>query len=92
MEKDKAKSYAITALQWLAKDNQNLEAFLMYSGADADDLRNGSKNPEFLAFVLDFFMTSDDLILNFSEDLKISPEKIRIACSILSGGDLANWT
>ena len=92
MEIDNAKGFAIKALLWLAKDNQNLEAFLMSSGANANDLRIRSKDPEFLSFILDFFMTSDELVLSLSQDLNISPEEIQIARSVLSGGDLPHWT
>ena len=92
MEIDDAKGFAIKALLWLAKDNQNLEAFLMSSGANANDLRIRSKDPEFLSFILDFFMTSDKLVVSLSQDLNISPEEIQIARSVLSGGDLPHWT
>jgi hypothetical protein len=92
MDKNKAKGHAIDALLWLANNQQSLEMFLNVSGANADDLRVRAQDTEFLAFVLDFFMTSDELIINLSEDLKISPEQLNIARSTLSGGELPNWT
>ena len=92
MDKDKATVYAIEALLWLADNQQSLEVFLNVSGASADDLRVRAKDPEFLGFVLDFFMTSDELIKSLSEDLKIAPEQLNIARSTLLGGDLPNWT
>ena len=92
MNKDTATSYAIDALLWLADNQQSLEMFLNASGANADDLRKRAQDPEFLGFVLDFFMTSDELITTLSEDLKIPPEQLCIARSTLTGGDLPNWT
>ena len=92
MDKNKAKGHAIDALLWLANNQQSLEMFLNVSGANADDLRVSAQDAEFLAFVLDFFMTSDELIISLSEDLKISPEQLNIARSTLSGGELPNWT
>ena len=92
MEINNAKELAINALLLLAKDNQNLEAFLLSSGANADDLRIRSKDQEFLGFVLEFFMTSDELILSLSRDLTISPDKIRRAYYVLSGDNLVHWT
>ena len=92
MNKDKATSYAINALLWLADNQQSLEVFLNASGANADDLRERAQDPEFLGFVLDFFMTSDELITTLSEDLKISPNQLHIARLTLAGGDLPNWT
>ncbi len=92
MDKERAKKYAIDAFLWLAKENQHLNSFLRYSGANAYDLRVRSKDPEFLSFVMDFFMTSDELILRFSKDLNCSPETIQRASYILSSRDLPNWT
>ena len=92
MELDKAKRLAVNALLWIAKDHSNLKSFLLFSGANADDLRVRSKDPEFLSFILDFFMTSDDLILGLSQNLDIPPEEIQTAHSVLSGKDLRHWT
>ena len=92
MNKETAQRYAMDALLWLAKDNYYLNNFLISSGANTHDLRLRSKDPEFLSFVLDYFMTSDDLILALSKDLKVSPEKVRTARLVLSGRDLHHWT
>ena len=72
MNRDKATSYAINALLWLADNQQSLERFLNASGANADDLRERAQDPEFLGFVLDFFMTSDELITTLSEARRAS--------------------
>lgn len=92
MDKNTAIGYAIDALLWLADNQESLEVFLNASGANADDLRIRANDPEFLSFVLDFFMTSDELITKLSEDLRISPEQLNLARSTLSGGNLPNWT
>ena len=92
MDRKTAQGYAIDALLWLTKHNQYLEDFLILSGVNINDLRNRAKEPEFLCFVLDFFMTSDDLIVNLSEDLNIKPEEVKIARSVLSGEVLIHWT
>ena len=92
MDRNKATGYAIDALLWLADNEQSLEVFLSASGANAEDLRVRAKDPEFLAFVLDFFMTSDELIISLSEKINISPEQLDMARSALSGGNLPNWT
>lgn len=92
MDKDNAKDYAIEALLWLSKNKNCLEAFLIWSGSTVVELQGQSKNPDFLLFVLDFFMTSDDLILNLSEGLETSPEQLQVAHTVLSGDDLRYWT
>ena len=92
MDRITAQGYAFDALIWLTKNKRFLQDFLILSGANPDHLRSHSKEPEFLCFVLDFFMTSDDLIINLSKDLNIAPEHIQRARSVLSGEDLHNWT
>ena len=92
MDKETAKDYAIEALLLLAKDSQHLDAFLISSGANIKDLRIRAKDLEFLSFVLDFFMTSDELLINLSEKLNILPEQIQKARSVLAGGELLHWT
>tara|TARA_B100000902_G_C27081319_1_gene799044 strand:- start:314 stop:592 length:279 start_codon:yes stop_codon:yes gene_type:complete len=92
MDRVTAQGYAFDALLWLIKHKQFLQDFLILSGAKTDHLKGRAKEPEFLCFVLDFFMTSDDLIIKFSKDLNIAPEHLQRARSVLSGGDLHHWT
>ena len=92
MEENIAKGYALDALIWLTKDAQNLESFLTSSGGNTQYLRKVSKDPEFLSFVLDYIVKSDELILGLSKELSISPDKIQLARAILSDGDLYHWT
>ena len=92
MNKELAKESAIAALTWLAQNPNDLSAFLTASGATFDDLRVRSKEPEFLGFVLDFFMASDELIISLSDELKIPPTELSLARALLPGGDLPNWT
>ena len=92
MDKTLAKNYARDGLLWLARNKKYLEAFLLSSGTNILDLRIRSNDTEFLAFVLDFFMTSDELILNFCSDFNINPEDIEKARSTLSEQDIQYWT
>ena len=92
MNRKEAKGYATDALLWLATHDQHLETFLIVSGADVHDLRIRSKDSEFLSFVLDFVMTSDQLILSLSNYVQITPEQVKLAHFVLSGKDLQHWT
>lgn len=92
MDRKTAQGYAIDALIWLTENKQYLDEFLILSGAKIDDLRVRSKEAEFLCFVLDFFMTSDNLIVSLSENLNIAPEQVQIARSVLSDETLYHWT
>ena len=92
MNSKTARDCAINAFLWLSGQEHQFQTFLNVSGASIEDLKNRTKDPEFLSFILDFFMTSDELILKLSEDLNISPEHIQMARSVLSGGDEVHWT
>ena len=92
MDKKTAQGYAIDALICLTENKQYLDDFLILSGAKIDDLRVRSKESEFLCFVLDFFMTSDNLIVSLCKNLNIAPEQVQIARSVLSEENLCHWT
>ena len=92
MDTKTAKDYASDGLLWLTRNQRYLEAFLVSSGTTVKSLRSRSDDTEFLSFVLDFFMTSDELILNLCRDLDIEPENIQRARHALSNKDLSDWT
>ena len=92
MENHLAREYAYDALIWLTTHQTCLQHFLNLSGTTINDLRNRAKDPIFLEFILDFFMTSDELILTLSRDLNISPEIIKMARTVLSDNKCVNWT
>jgi len=92
MTPDAAEKIAIHALSWMAADDEILGAFLDAAGAAPGDLRTRAADPEFLGFVLDFLLTSDDMTRAFAEAANIAPETPFQARAHLPGGDLPNWT
>ncbi len=92
MNKETAKNYALEALIWLTKDDQQIESLLLSSGVRPNEIRVRYNDSEFLGFILDFVMASDELVFRFSKDLNILPKEIQEATSILLGGDLPHWT
>ena len=92
MDRKTAQGHAIDALIWLTENKQYLDNFFILSGAKIDDLRTRSKEADFLCSVLDFFMTSDNLIVSLSKKLNIAPEQVQIAHSVLSDENLCHWT
>ena len=91
MDRKTARGFVIVALMWLTELEQYLENFLVLSGAKTNNLKLHSKEREFLPFWQDFFVTSDDLIVYLSQDLKIPPKHIQIARSVLSSADWHHW-
>ena len=87
-----AKNHAFEARIWLTKNKQKIASLLNLSGVTKIDLDQRFKDPEFLSFLLDFVMASDDLVLCLIKDLNTLPEEIKKSKSVLSGGDLPHWT
>tara|TARA_B100000700_G_scaffold222442_1_gene245075 strand:- start:475 stop:753 length:279 start_codon:yes stop_codon:yes gene_type:complete len=92
MDKKLAEIYAAKALKWLAINQDNLEAFLINNGANLVDRHIITRDHQFLCSVLEFFMTSDDLIIKRSKNLNIKAENLALASRILSDETLPNWT
>jgi len=91
MNKSIAEQYAIAALNWLSENPMDLKLFLDQNGASINDVRIRAAEPEFLTFVLDFFLTSDQLVVELSNHLNIKPENLSLARDCL-GGTPINWT
>ncbi|MEE2773289.1 MAG: DUF3572 domain-containing protein [Pseudomonadota bacterium] len=92
MNKFVAQKYAISALSWLGNNPTELENFLTECGASVGDLRQASTQPEFLVSVLDFFLTSDKLVVELSSHLDVLPQEIIEAREHLPGGNNTHWT
>jgi hypothetical protein len=80
------------ALIWLAGQPEALTGFLAASGLAPDDLRGRAADPEFLGFVLEFILGSDDAVLSFAAENGLSPSAPARARAALPGGDVYNWT
>ena len=92
MNKIDAELYAIQSLNWLANNPKLMEQFMMMSGATISDIRESSSNPEFLGNVIEFFLTSDQLVIDLSHNLKIPPEDLNQIHKLLDSNQLLNWT
>ena len=91
MDRETARGPAINALMWLTEHEQYLEDSPVLLGAKTNNLKLHLKELEFLSFVQDFFVTSDDLIVYLNQDLKIPPKHIQVAHSVLSSADWHQW-
>ena len=80
------------ALIWLAGDAELARGFLDAGGLAADDLRARAAEPEFLGFVLEFLLASDDTVLAFAAAAGVLPQAVARARAVLAGGELPNWT
>ena len=89
---DQAELLAVSALGWIAQDQELTAAFLGTTGASADNLRARAADPDFLGFVLDFLLGDEAALLAFCETQGIAPDRPMRARAALPGGDLPHWT
>lgn len=92
MNAEAAADLSRDALIWLADQPEALGQFLAASGAAAEDLRARLRDPEFLGFVLDFILSSEEMAHDFAAGAGLPPEAMLRARALLPGGDLPNWT
>ena len=91
-QRESAETLALQAVSWLATDVAILGDFLNVTGAELSSLVADLKKPSFLAAVLDFILTEDQLVLDFASAVGIRPEEVATARAFLPGGDLPHWT
>ena len=89
---ERAEVLALTALGWLAAQDDLLAGFLGASGASLDDLRARAADPAFLGAVLDFVLMDDAWVLGFAAHAQVPPDMVLRARAGLPGGDLPHWT
>ncbi len=92
MTAGEAASIGQDALIWLAGQPEALARFLNVSGLDPAEVRDRASDPEFLGFVLEFLLGSDEMILAFAAGAGLGPADPARARLALAGGDLPNWT
>jgi Protein of unknown function (DUF3572) len=80
-----ATELAITALGFLAGDQERLARFLALTGLESQSLRAAAREPGFLLGVLDHVASDDDLLLAFAEENGIDPQNMERARSALAG-------
>jgi len=92
MKTDQAETLALEALVWISADDELAGGFLGVTGAAPEDLRLRANDSEFLGFVLDYLLSSDDMVLAFADAHSHPPESLLQARAQLPGGDIPNWT
>jgi hypothetical protein len=85
IDRERAEKLAIQALSYLAGDPEQLGRFLALSGLGPETLRTASRDPHFLAGVLDFVAGDERLLLAFADDAEAKPQEIMQARTVLAG-------
>ena len=87
MTKNEARDIALAGFNHIAGDSDLISALLHQAGADVAALREMAARPEFLVFVLDFLMESDERLLGFTAAEGLAPQRVQIARGVLGGFD-----
>lgn len=92
MTPERAEQIALSALIWLAGQEEILPVFLGASGANADDIRGQAENPAFLGSVLDFLTMDDAWVVAFCDANAVKYEDPLMARYALPGAEVVHWT
>ncbi len=92
MNDQQARELGTDALLWLAGQPEELAHFMAATGNGPADLRKRAGDPEFLGFVLDFLLGSDDLARDFCTAEGLAAEQVLRARATLPGGAVPDWT
>ena len=92
MSRERAVTVALTALGWLAANDDLFPVFMGASGADLDDLRQRAEDEQFLASVLDFILLDDAWIMALSAQTGLDTTEPGAARQALPGGAQVHWT
>jgi hypothetical protein len=85
MTLDQAATIALKGLAYLVNSGDPLDRFLELSGAGRDMLRERANEPEFLASLLDFLLSNEALLADFSGASGIDVRAVHIARHVLAG-------
>jgi hypothetical protein len=80
-----AETLAIQALAFIAEEPESLARFLAASGLTVEQIRTASRQPGFLAGVLDHMLADDKLLVAFAQSSGLDPNEVARAASKLGG-------
>lgn len=84
MDLETAETIAISALAFLAGDEQRLGRFLALTGLGPAELKSQAQTPRILSAVLDHVLQDENLLLVFATSYRIAPELIAPAQQLLT--------
>ena len=73
---DSAETIALMALSYVAERDTVMKQMVVQTGIAPVTLHRRASDPELLAGVLDFLLSSETLLLDFCEAKKLSPDVI----------------
>jgi aminoglycoside/choline kinase family phosphotransferase len=83
--REAAETLAIQALAFIAEEPQAFSRFLQASGIAVEQIRAASREPGFLAGVLEHMLAEESLLIAFAQRAGIDPAEVALAASALGG-------
>ena len=83
MTRERAETIGLGGLAFVARRPEWLERFLRLSGLEIPALRARATDPDFLRAVLDFLLTEDVLVTDFSKEQNLDARDIHMAHRVL---------
>ena len=87
---DSAETIALMALSYVAERDTVMKQMVVQTGIAPVTLHRRASDPELLAGVLDFLLSSETLLLDFCEAKKLSPDVIARVRQKLPGA-ITDW-
>lgn len=84
MTPDTATSIAISGLQYIAGDEEQISRFIALTGITPDEMREAAESKSFMIAVLEFFMGDEPTLLAFAASQNIDPADVQRALYSLS--------
>ena len=88
---DAGEAIAISALQFMAADDDLLMRFCAVTGILRNDIRENAAQPGFLVGVLDFFLSHEPDLIAWTESANINPENVMAARFALAPEDTTGF-
>ena len=85
LTREAAETLAIQAFTFIAEEPQSLSRFLDASGLSAERVRAASREPGFLAGVLEHILADENLLVAFAHSAGIDPADVARAAGTLGG-------
>jgi hypothetical protein len=85
VNREAAKSLAIEALSFLAKDLERLGRFLALTGVNPEEIRALARDPGFLVAVLDHVLSDQSSLQAFAREAGCDPAALEAARTALDG-------
>jgi Protein of unknown function (DUF3572) len=80
-----AETVALNVLGFLAESPQAMEKLMIQSGLDLSTIRKRTADRDFLAAVVDFLMSNEELLVDFCQTRGIDPKTVQLAAHQLGG-------